>query len=196
MDIESLISIFEKELSNDITPSRFDHCLRVAALAERFAIVHGYSYPRKAYLAGIVHDITKQKKREFHLEIFRKKGFDFSEIPENAFHAFSGALYLEEKFEMKDSELLSAVRNHTLGGKNLNLLDSILYTSDFLGSDYALKQQDYHSWVEKTEESLYFGIQLKARTVISELISKKESIHLFTVFTYNDAIVQLKERNK
>lgn len=195
MDIESLISLFEAEVSKDITPSRFDHSLRVAALAERFAKVHGYPYSRKAYLAGIVHDITKQKKRDFHLEIFRKKGFDFSEIPENAFHAFSGALYLEEKFELKDSELLSAVRNHTLGGKNLNLLDSILYTSDFLGSEYALKQSEYHSWVKSTEESLYFGVQLKARTVISELISKKESIHLFTIYTYNESSVRLKEGN-
>ncbi len=188
MDTESLITFFKKEIEKEVTISRMEHCLRVAALAERLALAHTYTNPRKAYLAGIVHDITKQKKKEFHINLFQKENFNYSDLPENAYHAFSGAIYLREQFEVKDEELLSAVRNHTLGGKNLSTLDKILYTADFLGSEYASKQSDYQHWIDQTEKNLYFGVSLKAKTVILDLINKKESIHTFTIFTYNEAI--------
>lgn len=53
---------FEKEVPTQVTDTRFQHILRVANYAESLAKVHGYPYPKKAYLAGLCHDITKQKK--------------------------------------------------------------------------------------------------------------------------------------
>jgi predicted HD superfamily hydrolase involved in NAD metabolism len=191
MDTESQILFYENELRKEITLSRFEHSLRVAAIAERLALAHGYPSPRKAYLAGILHDVTKQKKLDFHLEVFEAQQFDYRGLPENAFHPFSGAIFLQSHYEFHDSDILSAVRNHTLGGPDLNLLDSILYAADFLGSEYASRQPEYHQWISRTEESLEFGLVLKSKTVIQELLEKKAQIHINTILTYNQAIQKI-----
>ncbi len=182
------IKKYKEIISQELTPSRVEHCLRVAELAERFALAHNYPYPQKAYLAGILHDITKQKKREFHVSIFEKNNFHYDDIPENAFHPFSAKFYLQEKYNFQDEETLSAIQNHTLGGENLNLLDAILYASDFLGSEYAAKQKEYLEWVQQVEKNIYFGLYLKAKVTILELLEKNERVHPSTFLTYNSVV--------
>ena len=68
-------------------------------------------------------------------------------LPEPAYHPFSAEYYLRDKYQFTDEEILSAVKNHTLGGENLPLLDQILFVSDFLGSDFAMRQIQYANWV-------------------------------------------------
>lgn len=188
MDTEERILFFKKEILKEITESRFEHSLRVAEFSEKFSQIFGYPYPRKAYLAGIIHDITKQKKEEFHLNVFREHGFDYSGLPFNAYHPYSAFFYLQTEYGMMDADILESVKNHTLGGRNLSLLCRILYVSDFLGSEYAARQPNYRIWVSETEKDLSFGLFLKSSTVISELVSKSEKIHPSTLDTYNESV--------
>lgn len=191
MNLEKEIENYKQIISKELTSSRLEHSLRVAELAEKFALAHNYPHPKKAYLAGVLHDITKQKKREFHIAIFEKNHFDYSNIPENAFHPFSAKFYLQEQYHFQDTEVLSAIQNHTLGGENLSLLDAILYASDFLGSEYAIKQKEYKDWISKVEKNIYFGVYLKAKITILELLEKNEKIHPNTISTYNSAVTKL-----
>lgn len=188
MDTEEKIIFFKKEILKEITESRFEHSVRVAEFAEKFSIIFGYPYPRKAYLAGIIHDITKQKKEEFHLNVFREHSFDYADLPFNAYHPYSAYFYLQSQYRMEEMEILESVKNHTLGGRFLSLLSRILYVSDFLGSDFAARQPEYAEWILKTEKNLNFGLILKSSTVIRELVSKNERIHPDTLETYNEAV--------
>jgi predicted HD superfamily hydrolase involved in NAD metabolism len=185
MDLEKQIEYFVKIVPEEVTHSRFDHSIQVAELAERFSKLNGYANPRKAYLAGILHDITKQKTKDFHLDIFHRSEFDYSLLPEPAYHPFSAVFYLRDKYQFADEEILSAVKNHTLGGENMCLLDQILYLSDFLGSDYAMRQKEYTNWILETEKNLSFGIILKSKKVIEDLLEKSHRIHPVTLATYN-----------
>lgn len=185
MDLETQIEYFFAIVPEEVTHTRFDHSIRVANLAEKFSILHGYEEPRKAYLAGILHDITKQKTKDFHREIFHRNNFDYSKLPEPAYHPFSAVFYLRDKYQFVDEEILSAIRNHTLGGEKLPLLDQILYLSDFLGSDHAMKQKEYETWIKNTEQNLAYGMVLKSKIVIEELIAKSHWIHPVTLATYN-----------
>lgn len=65
MDIEAAIEYYTKVVPEEVTHSRFDHSILVAELAEKFSILNYYPEPRKAYLAGILHDITKQNRKNF-----------------------------------------------------------------------------------------------------------------------------------
>jgi predicted HD superfamily hydrolase involved in NAD metabolism len=185
MDTEQLINYFSTEIQKEITESRFAHSLRVAELAEIFSLYHGYTDGRRSYLAGVLHDITKQKSKDFHTEIFIRNNFDYSILPETAYHAFSAVFYLQEKYNYTDKEILSAVQNHTLGGINTSLLDRILYISDFLGSDFAARQSEYQDWIAQTKENLYNGLFIKSKVILQGLIEKKAPIHPFTLETYN-----------
>jgi predicted HD superfamily hydrolase involved in NAD metabolism len=191
MTIEQLTTFFVAEVPKEITSTRFDHSIRVAEIAETLANSLGYHAPEKAFLAGIVHDITKQKKNEFHISLLEKYGVDYQSMPERAWHSHTGALYLVDKYKFADEEILSAVRNHTLGGANLPLLDKILYTADFLGSDYVVTRPELHIWIQQSCKDIHQGLILKSSNIIRELLTKKEKIHYLTINTYNDALNKL-----
>lgn len=196
MDLEKQIEYFVKVVPDEVTHSRFDHSIRVAELAEKFSMLNGYAEPRKAYLAGILHDVTKQKTKDFHLEMFHRNKFDYSLLPEPAYHPFSAVFYLRDKYQFTDEEILSAVKNHTLGGENLFLLDQILYVSDFLGSDFAMRQKEFANWILETEKNLPFGIILKCKKVMEELLEKSHRIHPMTIATYNCYLERMPQRHR
>ncbi|MCB1188819.1 MAG: bis(5'-nucleosyl)-tetraphosphatase (symmetrical) YqeK [Leptospiraceae bacterium] len=187
--MEKEIYYFKEEIKKELTESRLEHSFLVAEIAKSIAIKQNYHSPDKAYLAGILHDITKQKPKQFHTQLFEKWDFNqFSELPEPAYHAYSARFYLREKYNFTDTEVLTAIQNHTLGSNSMSLLDKILYASDFLGSEYAKSQEGYDSWLSSSLESLNFGIYLKSSKTISDLLSKKQTIHTFTITIYNSSV--------
>ncbi|XDD44835.1 bis(5'-nucleosyl)-tetraphosphatase (symmetrical) YqeK [Leptospira sp. WS39.C2] len=193
--IEEWIQFFKVEVPKHVTETRWEHILRVANLAESLAVSHSYPNPKKAYLAGLCHDITKQKKKEIHEELFSEYSLDVTGVPFQAYHAYSAPLFLKKNFGFYDLEIQSAIQNHTLGNLKPVFFDQILYAADFLGSDYCQRLSELKEWIQKTKENLYFGIFMKAFQTISFLMEKKESIHPHTFYTYNNAQQSLKEMN-
>ncbi|EMJ94133.1 bis(5'-nucleosyl)-tetraphosphatase (symmetrical) YqeK [Leptospira alstonii] len=183
------IQKFKKIVPTEITETRWKHSLRVAEIAKELAIIHSREEAEFAYLAGIVHDITKQKTPEFHITLFRESGReDLEKLPSAAWHAYSAAIYLKSQYNLRHENVLSAVRNHTLGAETPGPLDLILYAADFLGSEYAEKNPLYKDWREQARKNLYLGVLCKAKNTMEELIASENSIHPLTVFTYNLAI--------
>jgi len=177
--IQHYLPVVEQQLS----VSRYNHCLRVAEIAAQLAVAHGYAEPDDAYLAGIVHDITKQKKSEFHLQLFAENHFDHTGIPSQAYHAFSAVFVLQDL--LQNTEILQSVQSHTLGHGNMSLLEQIVYAADFLGSEYSCRQQQYPQWLQKTLGDLRYGIWLKSSYSIRNLVENGEPIHPRSLDTYN-----------
>ncbi|EMY78915.1 hydrolase, HD family [Leptospira weilii serovar Ranarum str. ICFT] len=193
-ELETQIQKFKKIVPTEITETRWKHSLRVAEIAKELAIVHSREDAEFAYLAGIVHDITKQKPPEFHITLFRESGRDdFEKLPFAAWHAYSAAIYLKSRYHLQHETVLSAVRNHTLGAETPGILDLILYAADFLGSEYAEKNPLYEDWREQARKNLYLGVLCKAKNTMEELIASEKSIHPRTVFTYNLAVLKSSE---
>lgn len=193
VSLEDWILFFTEEVPNHVTETRFQHILRVANYAESLAKTHGHPHPKKAYLAGLCHDITKQKKSEVHFKLFQEYSLDLNDIPSQALHAFSAPLWLEKEYGFSDPEIAKAISSHTLGNTSPSLLDQILYAADFLGSDFAFRQPDLSLWVAKTEENLLYGVFMKASQTISFLMEKKEVIHPYTFQMYNRSANLIKE---
>lgn len=190
--IKEWIDLFLQEVPKEITNTRWEHSLRVANHAEQLAKINAFHSPDIAFLAGITHDITKQKKKEFHLSLFEQRPhIELDGIPEEAYHAFSAEIYLESKYGFQNQEIFSAIRSHTLGKFEMSALDKILYASDFLGSEYAFKQNQLEYWICETEKNLHFGIYLKASKTLNQLIESKSKIHKSTIETYNQNLNKL-----
>ncbi|GBF49169.1 hydrolase, HD family [Leptospira ryugenii] len=190
MSEDDWIEFFSKEVPKHITESRWQHCLRVANFAKRLSDLNHNQNQKKAYLAGILHDITKQKKTEFHLDLFGIKNLldQVKTMPKEAYHAWSAPIYIEIEFGYQDASVFQAIRSHTMGGKNMGLLEKILYASDFLGSEYAGRQELFPFWVEKVEKDLNFGVNLKASQTINNLIESKRPISETTLETYHNSL--------
>ncbi|MBE7411241.1 MAG: bis(5'-nucleosyl)-tetraphosphatase (symmetrical) YqeK [Leptospiraceae bacterium] len=196
MKKDSEIKKFSKIIKNELSLSRYKHSLKVAEIAELLSKQFRYSDPEKAYLAGLLHDITKQKGNEFHISLFKKNKFKkYFEIPESSYHSYSARFYIQEVYRFTNEEIFSAIDSHTLGEKSMSLLQKIIYCSDFLGSEYAQNHKEYKFWLEKTKKILEYGTYLKSSRTIEKLLQKKYDIHENTIAVYKYSILALKKVN-
>lgn len=184
-DYDALLAILKKRLNE----KRYYHSLCVADEAKRLAVKYGAD-PEKAYLAGLLHDITKNAPDEEHLKIFENFGIILSDVEKNAkklWHAMSGAAYVERILGIDDAEIIDAIRYHTTAKADMSLLAKILYLADFTSAD-----RDYED-VEVIRE--YVDISLEKAFIyalqysIKDLVDLQKAVHIDTVAAYNQAVL-------
>ena len=123
--IEDLDKIVNSKLSN----RRYLHSLGVAKLAKELAISHGID-PNKAYIAGLLHDITKEMNDEYQDALFKKHNdLDKINVKPKVKHSYSSKYYLLDELGIDDEDILDAVYNHTICNSN-NPLALIVYIAD------------------------------------------------------------------
>lgn len=173
-----------------LTDKRYYHSLCVADEAKRLALKYGAD-PEKAYLSGLLHDITKNAKKEEHFEIFKNFNITLSEIELNAeklWHAVSGAAYVKNILKINDNNIIDAIRYHTTAKENMSLLDVILYLADFTSADRDYEDVDV---IRKlTDESLESGLKYALSYSIKDLIDQSKAIHPDTVRAYNEVVMK------
>ena len=109
-------------------------------MAENLARAHGAA-PRKARLAGMLHDLARLYPAERLIRECEARGMAigaFERAHPLVLHAPLSAQLAREMFGVNDPEILSAIEKHTLGGDRMSPLDCILYLADGLepGRDY------------------------------------------------------------
>lgn len=177
---------YKKILQERLTPKRYHHSLCVADEAVRLAKKYGGD-TEKAYLAGLLHDITKNASEEEHLHIFREFDIMLNDIEKNAeklWHAISGAAYIEHILGINDTEIITAVRYHTTARKNMTQLEKILYLADFTSADRDYDDVDIMR--QKLEVSMQAALQYALSYTINDLVSRDKPLHLDTVEAYNE----------
>lgn len=180
---------FYKEiLKKRLNEKRYYHSLCVADEAERLALKYGAD-SKKAYLAGLLHDITKNTTEEEQLQMFKEFGIIPDSITRQSFklwHAVSGAAYIENILKITDEEIISAVRYHTTARENMTLLEKILYLADFSSADRCY--DDVEIMRIKVDESISAAMEYALSYTISELVEKHALIHPDTMYAYNQVM--------
>ena len=177
---------YKKILQERLTPKRYHHSLCVADEAVRIAAKYGGD-TEKAYIAGLLHDITKNASEEEHLHIFREFDIMLNDVEKNAeklWHAISGAAYIEHILGINDTEIITAVRYHTTARKNMTQLEKILYLADFTSADRDYDDVDIMR--KKLEISMQAALQYALSYTINDLVSRDKPLHLDTVEAYNE----------
>lgn len=185
-DYESLKTI----LQNRLNEKRYYHSLCVADEATRLAEKYGGDAD-KAYLAGLLHDITKNASDEEHLQIFKEFGIILSNIEQNAkklWHAMSGAEYVKNFLGINDPEIIDAIRYHTTAKADMSLLARILYLADFTSKDRDYEDVDViREYVDESlEKALIYALQYS----ITDLVKQGRAVHPDTVEAYNQAVLK------
>lgn len=140
---------------------RFIHSLNVADMAKELAQIYGED-SEKAYLAGLVHDCTKNTPPELQLEIMQKGGVQLQEYERNnrkLWHAISGSVFIQTEYGIEDAAIISAVRYHTTGKAAMTLLEKIIYTADFTSAerDYPGVERIRHLAKTDLDAAVYEG---------------------------------------
>ena len=121
---------FEKRLEELLTPERFSHSLGVRDTAVRLAGIFGAD-EKKAETAGLLHDNAKNLDRPYERCRDLEVELDEYELRNPALvHAKLGAETAKCEFGISDSEIINAIRWHTVGRENMSLLEKIVFVAD------------------------------------------------------------------
>jgi nicotinate-nucleotide adenylyltransferase len=128
------IEEIKEELAKVLKPSRFNHTLGVMYTATALAMK--YNVPiEKAMYAGLLHDCAKYLSDDELFDICKKENIPVTEAEEKAkylLHAKVGSFFAKEKYGINDPDILHAIKVHTTGEPNMNLLDMIIFTADYI----------------------------------------------------------------
>ncbi len=184
---------YKELLKKRLTDKRYYHSLCVADEAYRLAQKYGCD-TEKAYLCGLLHDITKNADEKEHYEIFNKYGVVLNIIEKNSeklWHAISGAYFVRYKLNIDDDEVFDAIRHHTTAKSNMPLLSKVLYLADFTSAD---RDYDDIDVIRKlVDESLDKAYKYALSYTVKDLASRNLAIHSDTFDAYNE--IMLKESN-
>ena len=167
---------------------RFTHTLGVVEMSEKLAKIYNADI-EKCKVAALLHDICKEMDMEYIKNIC-KNNF-MNELSDEILHGFAGAYYVKNELEINDKEILNAIKYHTVGAKNMTLVEKIVYIADAI--EYG---RNYPSVVEIREETfknLDKGIlmEIEHKEKYLESIGKKSHPN-----TYKFKKEILKELNK
>ena len=122
------------ELVKDKLPEkRFKHSLRVAETAVKLAKIYDGD-EKKAELAGVLHDYCKYDELSTMYQIVRQYDLD-SELLSYGGEILHGpvcAAIMEADFNVKDEEILLAIKNHTTGRKEMTKTEKLVFIADYI----------------------------------------------------------------
>ena len=127
------LSQMEQKLQGMLSEKRYRHSLGVMETAVKMAQIFGVS-PKQAQLAGLLHDCAKDIDKSIMPKMCEKLGVHLDPVKleqRSLIHADLGAKIAEYAFGIEDTEILDAIRYHTLGRPNMTVLEKILYIADF-----------------------------------------------------------------
>ena len=116
-----------------INPNRVAHVLGCRDTAVELAR-HWGADETDAARAGILHDITKALRGSLQLTLCSEYGIildDFSTRYPKTLHALTGALVAERIFG-ENNAVVDAIKHHTTGKADMNLLEKIIYVADYM----------------------------------------------------------------
>ncbi|MDE6730592.1 MAG: bis(5'-nucleosyl)-tetraphosphatase (symmetrical) YqeK, partial [Oscillospiraceae bacterium] len=141
---------------------------------------------QKAYFAGLVHDICKEMPFEEQYRLVTAGDFapDFAELhSRKLWHGIAGAQFLLDEFHIRDTDILNAVRFHTVGRAEMSLLEEIIYMADMIS-----EERDYKG-VEKmrrlAQKNLDSAMLEALRDAVSSVMKKDGLIPVYTIEAYN-----------
>ncbi len=145
-----MLDQIKRDLKAKLSDKRFKHIESVVTTALEFllAVEPNASAELKARveLAAWLHDCAKELKNDEQVDLAKYYGIEIypeDEASPNLLHARNGAAIAEDKYDIVDPRVLSAIRDHTLGAPDMCQEAKILYLADMLepGRDIKIKSK-------------------------------------------------------
>ena len=98
-------------------------------------------------------------------------------------HGVVGAEIVRDELNIKDEEILNAIRRHTVGAVDMTTLDKIVYVADFIEAGRDFPGVDLARAV--AESSLDQAVIFETKHTIEYLMSQDNAVYPEAILTYN-----------
>lgn len=122
------------KLKKALDNARYEHTKGVMYTAASLAMAHGYPI-EQAMTAGLLHDCAKCIPNPEKLKLCKEHQIPVTPAEEaspSLLHAKLGALLAELEYDITDPEILHAIKVHTTGEPDMNVLDKIIFIADYI----------------------------------------------------------------
>lgn len=182
-------------IKSRLSEKRYHHSLCVADEALRLAEKYGAD-KEKMYLAGLLHDCTKNLTDEEQLMLCRELGIKFTDddmLNPLVWHGITASYYVNQKLGIHDEDIISAIRYHTTGKADMTLSQKIIYIADITSKERNYPDVDVVR--KKVDESLEDAILYSLKYLLKSLSDSELPIHPDTLSAYNFLIKERNENN-
>lgn len=124
----------KKAVDARLSGKRLDHVHSVSKCAAKIARIYGVS-EFDAKLAGLLHDWDKlltDAELPARMEELGIEPPDKVELLWPVMHSFTGAEAVRREFPELSDDIISAIRNHTLGSLDMSELDIVIFVADII----------------------------------------------------------------
>ncbi len=183
----------ENACRNMVSIRRFNHCVLVAKMARTLAKIYGED-EKLAYIAGILHDIVKEKSPEFLLNVLKLGGKNLENLNDverpnpKLWHGPAGAIYCRNVLGIENKKIFNAIDCHTTAKKNMTAFDKIIYISDNTSAD----RKSVTAKIERkiAKKSLNGAIIFHLKHYIKLGCDKQILIHPNSIECYNQLVAE------
>lgn len=172
------------KVKEQVSEKRFKHILGVEQAALELARANDYEL-EKASVAALVHDYAKECSDSEFKALIVQTGLEQDLLNWNNFiwHGVVGAEIIKKELKITDEEILNAVRRHTVGAKEMTMLDQIVYVADYIepGRDFPGVDQAR----QLAAESLRAAVEFETKHTLLYLMNNDKTIYPAAILTYN-----------
>lgn len=179
------IAQLEEKVEARLSDYRFQHVRRVRDYAIQLAEANGVD-PDQAEVAALVHDYAKERSDSDFIAVIKRKKMDpdLMNWGNYIWHGVVGAEMIHDELGITDSDILTAVREHTTGaGATMSKLSQVIFMADYLevGRDFDGVQVAR----DITKQSLGQGVKYEIVHTLARLVKKETPIYPKSLETYN-----------
>lgn len=95
-------------------PHRYAHTCSVAEVCRQLAAVH-HMDEKKAWVMGMLHDLTKGFSDEANRKIIEIYKPEWLSISPKVWHSYTGVIYAKQSLCLEDPDIAYAMEHHTIG---------------------------------------------------------------------------------
>ncbi len=191
-----------------MSPKRFRHTAAVEEEIARLSELFCPEWTDLLRVAGLLHDITKEKSAEEQILLCGELGIELTELDllaPKTLHARTAEKVIERDYpEYADPIVLSAVRWHTTGHCGMTLPERLLYLADYIDGSRTFPScviLRRYFWGARPEEMgeterlalLRDTLILSYQMTVKDLISDGRPVAPDTINAYNELLL---EKNK
>lgn len=165
-----------KDVKNTLSEKRYIHCIGVMEQAAYLAKKYGYDIDI-ARVVGIAHDIAKEIPEEEKLKYVEQNNIEIDKIESvniGLLHAKIGADICKKKYNFTE-EMQNAIKYHTTGDENMNILAKIIFVAD--KTEKNRKYEDLKTVRDLADEDLDKCILYILDYMLVDNVNKEKLIH-------------------